>query len=100
MQLRILSDFNALTTAKSFNVVSVLLATILEFLALILFHNVGINQISSGPSALAFSILYQWYRLIPPAYHFRIFGMAASNKAFVYILASQVMPCFWSQSYY
>lgn len=74
----------------SFTVASVLLATILEFLTLILFHNMGINQIPSGPSALLFSILYQWYRLIPPAYHFRIFGIAGSNKAFIYILASQL----------
>ncbi|KAG2141683.1 hypothetical protein BD769DRAFT_1626204 [Suillus cothurnatus] len=74
----------------SFTVGLRLLATILEFLTLILFHNMGINKIPSGPSALLFSILYQWYRLIPPAYHFRIFGIAGSNKAFVYILASQL----------
>jgi len=74
----------------SFTVASVILATILEFITLILFHNMGINQIPSGPSALVFSILYQWYRLTPPAYHFRIFGIAASNKAFMYILASQL----------
>ncbi|KAH7887454.1 hypothetical protein F5I97DRAFT_1966033 [Phlebopus sp. FC_14] len=74
----------------SFTIVSALLATVLEFLSLILFHRIGINHIPSGPSAIIFSILYQWSRLVPPAYHFRIFGLPLSSKAFIYVLASQL----------
>ncbi|KAN0097204.1 hypothetical protein V8E55_001650 [Tylopilus felleus] len=74
----------------SFTLVSTLMSTILEFSSLILFHRFGINHIPPGPTALVFSILYQWYRLVPPAYHFRIFGVSLSNKSFTYILASQL----------
>ncbi|KIJ69871.1 hypothetical protein HYDPIDRAFT_171835 [Hydnomerulius pinastri MD-312] len=74
----------------SFTIVSALMATILEFLTLILLHRVGVNHIPSGPSAVVFSILYQWSRLVPPAYHFRIFGVPLSNKIFTYVLASQL----------
>ncbi|KAH0840172.1 hypothetical protein J3R83DRAFT_1156 [Lanmaoa asiatica] len=65
------------------------MSTIFEFSSLILLHRVGINHIPPGPTAVVFSILYQWYRLVPPAYHFRIFGVPLSNKSFTYILASQ-----------
>ncbi|KAG6378971.1 hypothetical protein JVT61DRAFT_13259 [Boletus reticuloceps] len=74
----------------SFAIVSTLMSTILEFSSLILLHRIGINHIPPGPTALAFSMLYQWYRLVPPAYHFRIFGVPLSNKSFTYILVSQL----------
>jgi hypothetical protein len=74
----------------SFAVVSTLLATILEFLGLLLFHRAGLNHISSGPSTLVFSILYQYFRIVPSAYQFRVFGVPLSNKSFTYILASQL----------
>ncbi|KAF8558719.1 hypothetical protein OG21DRAFT_1503672 [Imleria badia] len=74
----------------SFAIVSTLMSTILEFSSLILLHRIGINHIPSGPTALVFSILYQWYRLVPSAYQFRIFGVPLSNKSFTYILASQL----------
>jgi len=71
--------------------VSTLVATIFEFLALLLLHRAGLNYISSGPSALVFSILYQYIRMVPPAYQFRIFGIPLNNKSFIYILASQLV---------
>ncbi|KAF8838623.1 hypothetical protein BDN67DRAFT_971248 [Paxillus ammoniavirescens] len=71
----------------SFTIVSALMATTLEFLTLILLHRVGVNHIPPGPTAVIFSILYQWYRLVPPAYHFRVFGIPLSNKSFTYVLA-------------
>ncbi|KAF9226780.1 hypothetical protein BS17DRAFT_776121 [Gyrodon lividus] len=74
----------------SFTIVSALMATTLEFLALILLHRVGINHIPPGPTAVVFSILYQWYRLVPATYHFKVFGIPLSNKAFTYVLASQL----------
>ncbi|KAI5982669.1 hypothetical protein EDD15DRAFT_2512486 [Pisolithus albus] len=74
----------------SFTIVSGLLSTLLEFMALILLHRIGVNHIPGGPSAIVFSMLYQWYRLVPVAYHFRIFGVPLSNKAFTYALALQL----------
>lgn len=69
---------------------STLLATVLEFLALILFHRVGLNHIAMGPCALLFSLLYQYSRLVPAAYNYRIFGVPLNNKSLMYLLALQV----------
>ena len=72
--------------------VSTLLVTVLELLSLLVLHQLGysFNAIPSGPIGLAFSLVYQYFRLVPSTYHFRVFGVALSNKAFVYALASQV----------
>lgn len=55
-----------------------------------LFHRIGFNYISSGPLPLVFSILYQYSRVVPSVYNFRIFGVSLSNKSFIYLLALQV----------
>jgi hypothetical protein len=75
---------------QSFAVVSLLVSTILEFSSLLLFHRVGLNYISAGPATLIFSILYQYWRIFPSSYHFRIFGLPLNNKSFLYILVLQV----------
>jgi hypothetical protein len=79
-------------TSQSFLVVSTLLVTVLELLSLLVLHQLGstLNVIPSGPVGLAFSLVYQFFRLVPSTYHFRVFGVAFSNKAFLYALASQV----------
>ncbi|KZO98063.1 hypothetical protein CALVIDRAFT_512634 [Calocera viscosa TUFC12733] len=74
----------------SFVFVTTVLSTLLSFLSLVLFHNIGLNYIPSGPYALVFSILYQHYRIVPSVYHFRIFGVSFSNKIFTYILPLQL----------
>jgi len=76
----------------SFLVVSTLLVTVLELLSLLVFHQFGssFNVIPSGPVGLAFSLVYQYFTLVPTTYHFRVFGIALSNKAFLYGLASQL----------
>jgi hypothetical protein len=76
---------------KSFAAVSTLLSSILEFLSLLLFHRIGLNYIPAGPSALVFNILYQFSRIVPSVYEFRIFGIPLSNKSFTYVLALQVI---------
>lgn len=75
---------------QSFALVTTLLVTILEFLALLLFHRAGLNYISMGPSALVFGILHQHSRIVPAAYHYRIFGVSLNNKSVTFILALQV----------
>jgi len=79
-------------TSQSFLVVSTLLVTVLELLSLLVLHQFGssFNAIPSGPIGLAFSLVYQYFRLVPTTYQFRVFGVALSNKAFLYVLASQV----------
>lgn len=75
---------------QSFLVVTTLLATTLEFLALLLFNSLGLNYISAGALALVYSIIYQYSRLVPSAYRFRIFGIQFNNKSLNYFLAFQV----------
>jgi len=43
-----------------------------------------------GPSALIFSILYQYSRIVPPVYAYRIFGVSLNNKSVNYFLALQL----------
>jgi len=76
----------------SFLVVSTLLVTVLELLSLLALHQFdsSFNAIPSGPVGLAFSLLYQFFSLVPATYHFRVFGIAFSNKAFAYALALQL----------
>ena len=69
---------------------STLISTKLEFGALLLFNRFGLNVLPSGPIPLVFSILYQFSRLVPRAYSFRVFGVTVSNKVFMYLLAFQV----------
>jgi membrane associated rhomboid family serine protease len=74
----------------SFVFVSLLLATLLQFVAVILFHRIGVNNIALGPMAILFSILYQYSRIVPPVYLYRIFGVSFNNKSTNYILALQL----------
>ena len=77
---------------QSFLVVSTLLVTALELLSLLALHRSGpsFNVIPSGPVGLVFSLLYQYFILVPATYHFRVFGVTLSNKIFFYTLALQV----------
>ncbi|KAF9450931.1 hypothetical protein P691DRAFT_664232 [Macrolepiota fuliginosa MF-IS2] len=73
----------------SFLVVIALLSTLLEFLALLLFNPLGLNYISTGASVFIYSLLYQYSRLVPSVYQFRIFGIQLNNKSLNYFLAFQ-----------
>ncbi|KAF9462055.1 hypothetical protein BDZ94DRAFT_1166697 [Collybia nuda] len=74
----------------SFAAVATLLATILELSALMLFHRTGLNHFAMGPVALIFSILYQYSRIVPSAYNYRIFGVPLNNKSLIYLLSLQM----------
>ena len=69
---------------------SLVVSTLLELLSVLLFHRVGINHIAMGPSTLLFSMLYQYYRIVPQVYTYRIFGLPLNNKSVLYFLALQV----------
>lgn len=79
-----------LTSQKSFITVSAILSSTLSFITLLALHRLGINYLPAGPTSIIFSILYQYYRLVPSAYTFQIFALKFSNKSFLYILALQV----------
>jgi ubiquitin-associated domain-containing protein 2 len=74
---------------KSFITVSTLLSSTLSFITLLALHRLGINHLPAGPTSIIFSILYQYYRLVPSAYTFQIFALKFSNKSFLYVLALQ-----------
>jgi hypothetical protein len=71
-------------------VVTLLVGTLLEFISLLLFHRVGLNHISLGPSLLIFSILYQYSRIVPAIYTFKIFGLTLSSNSLNYLLGLQL----------
>jgi len=79
----------------SFVFVTMLVSTIFTFLSLLtlqLFHGIGplFNNIHPGPISVMFSILYQYMRLIPQAYQFKVFGAVVSDKIWVYVVAGQL----------
>ncbi|KZP13454.1 hypothetical protein FIBSPDRAFT_671483, partial [Athelia psychrophila] len=81
----------------SFALLTSALTTLFSFLALILLHpllrplhlsQTQSLQLRGGPAPLVFAILWQYARIVPRAYVFRVFGVVGSNKAFVYALAA------------
>ncbi|KAF8607846.1 hypothetical protein BDV93DRAFT_487766 [Ceratobasidium sp. AG-I] len=71
----------------SFLLAAALVSTLLNFISLLLFHRLGVNYIPSGPTPIIFSIIYQYHRIVPSAYSFRILGVYTSNKMFTYLTA-------------
>ena len=47
------------------------------------------NSIPAGPASLVFCIVYQYLRIIPFAYQFKVFGVTLSDKIWTYALAIQ-----------
>ena len=82
---------------QSFCAVSLVTSTLLEFASLLLLNRFGLNVLPSGPIPLVFSILYQYFRLVPEAYHFRILGVTLSDKFWVYGTALQVRLHFYQR---
>ncbi|RCH78109.1 hypothetical protein CU098_000449, partial [Rhizopus stolonifer] len=74
----------------AFLFMSFVLSTIFELIALVVCDKIGLKSIPSGPYALVFSALYQYHRIIPVTYKFRIFGLVMTNKLFLYVLAFQL----------
>ncbi|KZV76017.1 hypothetical protein PENSPDRAFT_646568 [Peniophora sp. CONT] len=71
--------------------ISMLVSTILEFTTLLVFHrSSGFNRFPPGPTALIFSIAWQYYRLVPSIYRFSIFGVVLTDRVFPFLLASQL----------
>ncbi|EIW61608.1 uncharacterized protein TRAVEDRAFT_118194 [Trametes versicolor FP-101664 SS1] len=79
----------------SFLVISAVTTMLLSFVALLVAQltpatSTWFNNIPPGPIAIMSALLYQYMRLVPPAYHFRIFGLGMSDKVWVYAIAAQL----------
>ncbi|KAF7967991.1 hypothetical protein HWV62_32403 [Athelia sp. TMB] len=78
----------------SFALLASALTTLLAFLALLLLQplaRAGLQPgVRGGPAALVFAVLWQYVRIVPRAYAFRVLGLVGSNKAFVYVLAAML----------
>ncbi|ORY98816.1 hypothetical protein BCR43DRAFT_488219 [Syncephalastrum racemosum] len=47
--------------------------------------------LSSGPYALVFAMLYQYYRIVPVITRFPVMGISLSDKIYAYMLAGQLI---------
>ena len=88
-------EYMHLRLMQSFFIISTLMSMLISFVAILLAQLTPVtrslfNNIPPGPVAIMFAALYQYVRLVPPAYHFRIFGVSMSDKIWVYALAFQV----------
>jgi len=68
-----------------------MLSSLLSFVFLLAFHRFGLNYIPAGPISLIICIVYQYARIVPPSYTFRIVNFDVTNKIFIYILALQLV---------
>ncbi|CAE6524072.1 unnamed protein product [Rhizoctonia solani] len=71
----------------SFLVAAALVSTLLNFSSLLALYRFGLNYIPAGPIAILFAIIYQYERIVPSAYNFRVLGITMSNKTFTYLIA-------------
>ena len=72
-----------------------MLNTLSTFVAQILLHispatGALLNYVPPGPMAILFSIIYQYSRVVPSVYELKIFGIAMTDKIWVYATAIQV----------
>lgn len=80
---------------QSFLSIVTVLNTISTFLGMILLSPIPVfgsafNRLPAGPTAIMFSIVYQYFRLVPQAYEFKVFGVTFSDKIWMYATACQV----------
>ncbi|EMD40510.1 hypothetical protein CERSUDRAFT_111107 [Gelatoporia subvermispora B] len=79
----------------SFILVTALMSIISTFLSLLFIHAFPrggsiFNSIPCGPFAIMFSLMYQYSRVVPPAYHFKVFGVDLTDKIWTYAIAVQL----------
>lgn len=67
-----------------------ILCTFLNIAVLVSGSALGLNILPAGPYGIIFASLYQFYVLIPVMYEFKVFGIAFTDKIFMYVLGGQV----------
>ncbi|CAO3646789.1 unnamed protein product [Cunninghamella blakesleeana] len=88
--MRIIERYFGSSKYAAFIFVIINLSTLLEIGALVTGIKFGLRYIPGGPYALIFAMLYQYHRLVPVLYRFRIFGVTFDNKSFLYLLSLQI----------
>ncbi|KAI9250730.1 hypothetical protein BY458DRAFT_524427 [Sporodiniella umbellata] len=97
--LRVIERQYGTTKYSSFLFVALVLSTFFEVSALVIGKNIGLERIQGGPYALIFASLYQYYRIVPVTYRFRIFGLTMTDKLYIYVLASHIAFSGWIQTF-
>jgi len=75
----------------SFLVMSSVLGTAFEVIALVFGHRLGLEYLPAGPYTLVFSLLYNYEKSVPSSYTYKIFGLSLSSKSLVYLLSLQLV---------
>jgi len=75
----------------SFLVYSALSSTFLQVGVLIFGRSIKLVSLPAGPYAIIFSILYQYYSIVPAVYRYRVLGIPIGDKLFIYSLAAQLL---------
>ncbi|OAY77468.1 Rhomboid-like protein 20 [Ananas comosus] len=70
---------------------SLIVSSLFEIIALMLFKDPTANVIASGPYGLIFSSFVPFYFDIPVTSRFRIFGLQFGDKSFIYLAGLQVI---------
>ncbi|KAL1936808.1 hypothetical protein VTP01DRAFT_942 [Rhizomucor pusillus] len=75
----------------AFVFVATMISILLEIGALVSGAKFGFRRIVGGPFGLLFALLYQYHRVIPVTYRFRVFGFTFNDKTPLYVLALQLV---------
>ncbi|KAM0749836.1 hypothetical protein T439DRAFT_302814 [Meredithblackwellia eburnea MCA 4105] len=75
----------------SFLVVVMGMSTVMETVALLMGQRIGFTKIPAGPFAIVFAILYQFSRLIPSSFYWKVFGVEVTDNIGHYFVASQLL---------
>ncbi|GJJ69451.1 hypothetical protein EMPS_01797 [Entomortierella parvispora] len=89
--LRVIERLFGPSKYVAFLFVSAITCTLLNIAILVTGAAVGLNILPAGPYGIIFAALYQYYTLIPITYEFKVFGVAFTDKVFMYVLAAQLL---------
>ncbi|KAI8381126.1 uncharacterized protein BYT42DRAFT_565351 [Radiomyces spectabilis] len=89
--MRVIERLYGSSKYAAFVFLAVVLSTLLEIGALVSLARLGLRSFPGGPFALIFVMVYQYHRVIPVTYRFRVFGVTFNDKCFVYFLALQML---------
>ncbi|KAF9933178.1 hypothetical protein FBU30_006344 [Linnemannia zychae] len=89
--LRIIERLFGPAKYVAFLFVSAVISTLLNIAVLVTGSSLGLNVLPAGPYGVIFAALYQFYRVIPSMYEFKVFGISFTDKVFMYALAVQLM---------
>ncbi|RUS14981.1 hypothetical protein BC937DRAFT_93063 [Endogone sp. FLAS-F59071] len=76
----------------AFLFVSSIVSTLLEVGALVSGGPFGLKYIPAGPYSIMFAALYQYHRLVPVTYRFRVFGVTLSDKMYMLLCLYENSP--------